>query len=189
MLNWQNIKFSLDIYGHFIRVKGPFILLWAQVDCGAIIVLHAKMSTGFEQRISFSGKILIIWPFCTGCIENIKETIMFIVISLKHHNFIIFLLFNLAVIIILPPPSIAYRIINIRELNSCLVADVCCCCTLLSAPGGERSTQGCRVKQRFSRRRCMLMHWKKKTNKQMSICLSLSNRCHQIKISIIDCSI
>lgn len=61
---------------------------------------------------------------------------MFIVYSFKHHNVIIFLLFNLAVITILPPPAIAGRIINIREFNSCLVADVCCCCTLLSAPGG-----------------------------------------------------
>lgn len=69
------------------------------------------------------------------------------------------------------PPSTADRIINIRELNSCLAADVCCCCTLLSAPGGERSAQGCRVKPRFSQRPCMSLHWQKnKTNKWASAC-------------------
>lgn len=85
-----------------------------------------------------------------------------------------------------PPPSTVDRIINIRELNSCLVADVCCCCTFLSAPGGERSTQGCRVKQRFSQRHYMLLHWKKQTNEHL---LVPRNRHHQIKISIIDCGI
>lgn len=85
-----------------------------------------------------------------------------------------------------PPPSTVDRIINIRELNSCLVADVCCCCTFLSAPGGERSTQGCRVKQRFSRRHYMLLHWKKQTSEHLPV---PRNRHHQIKISIIDCGI
>lgn len=84
------------------------------------------------------------------------------------------------------PPSTVDRIINIRELNSCLVADVCCCCTFLSAPGGERSTQGCRVKQRFSRRHYMLQHWKKQTSEHLPV---PRNRHHQIKISIIDCGI
>lgn len=96
------------------------------------------------------------------------------------------LLFNLGVINIQPPPSTVDRIINIRELNSCLVADVCCCCTFLSAPGGERSTQGCRVKRRFSWRHYMLLHWKKQTNEHLPV---PRNRHQQIKISIIDCSI
>lgn len=50
----------------------------------------------------------------------------------------------------LPSPPNTDSSINIRELNSCLVADVCCCYTSLSAPGGERSRQGWGLTQRFS---------------------------------------
>lgn len=130
----------------------------------------------------FSRESIDCWTILHILSRKILD-IIFIVISFKHPNFIIFLLFSLAVITILPPSSIADRIINIRELNSCLVADVCWFGTFLSAPGGERSTHGCRVRQRFSRRHCMLLHWK--TNKQMSICLPLAIDTTRLKLALL----
>lgn len=53
--------------------------------------------------------------------KNIEKKLMLIVISFKHHNFIIFLLFNLAVITILPlPPSLLTELSTLGNLTAVL---------------------------------------------------------------------
>lgn len=89
------------------------------------------------------------------------------------------------------PPSSDCRI-NIRRLNSCLVADVSCCYTSLSlAPGGERSKQGYREVKAEILLKMLHVDSLREANKWASACPSCVGH-HlrtEIRISIIDYNI
>lgn len=61
----------MDISSGRLKSRGT---IYPITSTGAIIVLCAKMPTGFMQRfqvyICFPGKVLIVGPFCTYYLEK-----------------------------------------------------------------------------------------------------------------------